>query len=118
MPHDACMSNAPSTPTRLAKLQQMLATDPDDAFVLYGLAQEYGKLGTPEAYRAAIEHYDRCLVADPGYLYAYYHKSALQRDHGDGEAATATARAGVEKARAARDGKALNELQALLDELE
>lgn len=106
--------------SRLAKLQQLLAADPNDAFVLYGLAQEYAKLGTDESYRLALEHYDRCLAADPSYHYAYYHKAAAMKERGPSEipAALAVLRAGITAARNARDQKALSELQALLDELE
>ncbi|MFO0491713.1 MAG: tetratricopeptide repeat protein, partial [bacterium] len=55
---------------RLAKLQKLLALDERDVFVLYGLAQEYGKVGE---YAQAVGFYDRALAVDPGYCYAYYH---------------------------------------------
>ncbi len=100
---------------RLAKLRAMLDADPSDAFVLYGIAQEHAKLGDHDA---ALPFYDRCLAADPGYFYAYFHKAqsliALSRE----AEALDTARAGLAAARAAGDGKAAGELAGLVDSLE
>ena len=105
--------------TRLAKLQQLIVAEPNDAFVLYGLAQEYAKLGTDEGYRLALDHYDRCLAIDPNYLYAYYHKAAAMKERPDAiPQALEVLRTGIAAAKAARDQKALSELRALLDELE
>ena len=99
---------------RLAKLLKILAVEPTDAFTLYGVAQEYAKLGdTPNA----VAHYDRCLAADPAYCYAYYHKARTQQDSGDEPAAIATLLLGIETAKRVNDSKALGELTALLDSL-
>lgn len=95
-------------------LQRLLAADPADPFLLYGLAQEYAKAG--DAARA-IEFYDRCLAADPQYCYAYFHKARVQQA-GDVPAALATIRLGMAAAKKAGDSHALSELQGLLDELE
>ncbi|HYE61072.1 MAG TPA: tetratricopeptide repeat protein [Phycisphaerales bacterium] len=100
---------------RLAKLQGLLAADPNDPFVLYGIAQEYAKQGDTAR---AVEFYDRCLGADPAYCYAYFHKARALQDAGRVEEAIATAKVGVAAARKAQDGHAASELQGLLDELE
>jgi tetratricopeptide (TPR) repeat protein len=100
--------------SRIAQLEKMLAAEPGDAFVLYGLAQEYAKAG--EMARA-VEVYDRCLAADPGYCYAYYHKARAQEALGRVDDAAATLRAGVEAARRAGDAHAEGEIRAYLDEL-
>ena len=99
---------------RLAKLLKILALEPTDAFTLYGVAQEYAKIGDTAS---AVAHYDRCLAADPGYCYAYYHKAKTQVDSGDESAAIATLKLGIETAKRVNDGKALGELTALLDSL-
>lgn len=99
---------------RLDKLLKILAAEPNDAFTLYGVAQEYAKLGR---IAPAIEHFDRCLAVDPGYCYAYYHKAKVQADHDQLEGALATLHAGIAAAKSARDAKALNEMQALMDSL-
>lgn len=100
---------------RLIKLEKLLALDPSDAFVLYGIAQEHAKAGD---LAQATAFFDRCLTIDPNYLYAYYHKAKLQADHEHIQEAAATLRTGIVKARALSDAKALNELNALLDTLE
>ncbi len=99
---------------RLAKLLKILAAEPTDAFTLYGVAQEYAKIGDTAS---AVSHYDRCLAADPAYCYAYYHKAKTQADSGDEPAAIATLKVGIETAGRVNDGKALGELAALLDSL-
>lgn len=101
--------------SRLAQLQSLLAADPADAFLLYGIAQEYAKLNN---HARAVEFYDRCITADPAYGYAYYHKARAQLASGDPAAAAATIRAGISASRAAGDAHALSELQAFLDELD
>lgn len=99
--------------SRIEQLERLLAADPADAFVLYGLAQEHAKAGHTDK---AIAFYDRCLDADPTYLYAYYHKARTLLDAGDADAARDAAHRGIEAARHAGDAKALDELTALLDE--
>lgn len=99
----------------LEQLQRLLEADPDDAFVLYGLAQEYARLGR---WSDAIAHYDRCLGVDPLYCYAYYHKARVQARTGDLTGASATIRRGLDAARRAGDTHAAAELQVLLESLE
>lgn len=99
---------------RLAKLLKILAVEPNDAFTHYGVAQEYAKLGdVPKA----VEHYDRCLAADPAYCYAYYHKAKTLADDGQEPVAIATLTTGIQTAREVKDAKALGELTSLLDSL-
>lgn len=100
--------------SRLEKLTRLLEADPNDAFVLYGIAQEHAKVGD---HPRAVEFYDRCLAVDANYLYAYYHKAVAQNEHGDTAAARGTLTVGVKQAKAARDAKALNEMQGFLDSL-
>ncbi|MGE3109961.1 MAG: tetratricopeptide repeat protein [Phycisphaerales bacterium] len=93
---------------RLHTLLSMLEASPDDAFVLYGIAQEHAKAGNHEV---ACSFYDRCIAADPSYHYAYYHKAVALHEAGQDSAARAALEAGIAKARAAGDLKALSELQ-------
>jgi tetratricopeptide (TPR) repeat protein len=99
----------------LEALIRMLEKEPNDAFLLYGVAQEYAKVGDTAR---AVEYYNRCLGADPGYCYAYYHKARAQANGGEVGAAVATAQAGLVVAKRVQDGHAASELQGLLDELE
>ncbi len=98
----------------IAELERLLAADPVDAFVLYGLAQEHNKAGNGAR---AVEFYDRCLAADPSYLYAFFHKARALEAMGRTTDAVDTLTRGVAAARAAADPKALSELSAYLDEL-
>jgi hypothetical protein len=102
----------------IAQLEQLLAADPRDAFVLYGLAQEHAKAGGAQGHGRAVEFYDRCLEVDPSYCYAYFHKARSLAALGRAPEAVATAQAGVAAARKASDGHAESELRALLDELQ
>ena len=98
----------------IEQLQKLLAADPRDPFVLYGLAQEHAKQGD---YARAVEFYDRCLAADPSYCYAYFHKAkALQAAGRDADAVT-TLKAGAAAARRAGDQHGLAEISGYLDEL-
>ncbi|MBX3376620.1 MAG: tetratricopeptide repeat protein [Phycisphaeraceae bacterium] len=99
----------------LEQLERLLAADPDDAFVLYGLAQEHAKRG--DLVRA-IEFYDRCLSVDPAYCYAYFHKARAQQSQGNVAGAIATVKVGMAKAQVLGDSHAAAELSGLLDELE
>ncbi len=92
----------------------MLAAEPNDAFVLYGLAQEYAKAGE---HRRAVEYFDRCLEADPNYHYGYFHKARSLEALGRKDDAVATLRAGLDMARRGRDEKAAGEIATYLDEL-
>ncbi len=99
----------------LEQLEKLLAADPDDAFVLYGIAQERAKRGELEQ---AVEFYDRCLRVDAAYCYAYFHKARVLRDLGRTDDAIATLLAGLAKAKALGDGHAASEISGLLDEME
>lgn len=100
---------------RLATLRAMLLAEPDDGFVLYGLAQECQKLGRLDE---AIGFYDRAIEADPKQCYAYFHKAkALEQARRRPEVA-AVLKAGLARARAVGDFKAGSELQAYLDDVE
>ena len=57
---------------RLTKLQALLAVEPEDGFLLYGVAQELQKLGRTDE---AVAHYDRAIGVDPKECYAFFHKA-------------------------------------------
>lgn len=100
---------------RLAKLESLLAADPRDGFVLYGLAQEYGKRGE---HARALEFYERLLAVEPGHCYAFFFKARSLAELGRVDEAVAVAQAGVKVASAAGDAKAMNELSGLKMELQ
>lgn len=105
-----------ATASRLAKLEKLLEADPNDPFVLYGIAQEHAKAGggAGAGHERAVEYYDRCLAADPSYCYAYYHKALSLQALSRREESRAAAKAGLAVAQSANDAKATSELSNLL----
>lgn len=104
----------PASP-RLLQLEALLAREPDDGFILYGLAQECQKLGR---LAEALDWYDRTMVADPAQCYASFHKAKVLEELGRRDEAVATLRTGLARARSIQDRKAASEIEAFLDELE
>lgn len=57
---------------RIEQLRRMLDREPNDAFCLYALGQEYARTGQLEAAQAHLGH---SLEADPDQPYAHYHRA-------------------------------------------
>lgn len=96
---------------RLEKLREMLAKQPNDPFLLYGIGMEHKKAGD---HKSAIEHFDRVVQVDPGYCYAYYQKGLTLEETGDINAAKQAYLQGIEAAKAKGDDHARSELEAAL----
>jgi tetratricopeptide (TPR) repeat protein len=95
---------------------KFLEENPEDAFLLFALAQEYARLGSAEE---AIVSYQRLLTLHPDYVASYYHLAKLQVILGKTEDAVHTYTKGMEVALGQGDHHAHGELQmayqALLD---
>ncbi len=92
-------------------LERTLADGSTDPFAHYCLAQEYRALGRIEdAFRIFTVIRDRF----PGYLASYLMAAQLFHAQGQREEAAEWCRAGIEKAKAARDTHTTSELEALL----
>ena len=100
---------------RLEKLQKMLEREPNDTFLIYGLALEHKKLGDQAR---AIELLDRVIALDPGYCYAYHQKGLAFESTGDTESARSAYRAGIEAAKRKGDAHAQGEIEAALSMIE
>lgn len=100
---------------RLRSLHKLLAQDPADGFVLYGIAQECAKLGRHDE---AAGWYDRASAADPKQCYAFFHKAKSLEALGRRDDAMAALRDGLARARAVGDRKAASEIEGYLDEFE
>lgn len=103
-----------TTSERFQKLQQMLQRQPNDPFLLYGIAMEYKKANDAPN---ALDYLDRTIAVDPNYCYAYYQKGQVQEMTGDVEAAKASYRAGIDAANRINEAHARGELEAALDGL-
>src|SRR5687767_9873448 len=100
---------------RLEKLQKMLEREPDDTFLIYGLALEHKKLGD---HARAIELLDRVIQLDPGYCYAYFQKGAVLESTGESESAKSVYRTGIDAAKKKGDAHAQGEIEAALSMIE
>jgi tetratricopeptide (TPR) repeat protein len=102
----------------LEQLHKVLALDPNDPFVTYGIALEHAKAAQ---YKTAIEWLDKTLGIDPTYFYAYYQKAKMFIGLGDSKTAGDVLRAGMAIAGKANTGEsrhAQSEMQALLETLD
>jgi Tfp pilus assembly protein PilF len=101
--------------SRLEKLQQFLAADPNDSFTRYAIGLEYAK---ENKFEEAIKALEELRELDASYIPTYYMLAGYYREVKDLTKAEAMYREGITKARAANDLHAASELQAALDELE
>lgn len=104
------MANA----SRKQKILEMLAEDPTDPFLRYGLAMEHAGAGEhAEAVRCLEE-----LIRDtPDYVPAYVQAGQLLARLGHDDEARAVYRAGIDAARKAGDAHAAEEMTSFLDVL-
>jgi Tfp pilus assembly protein PilF len=100
---------------RMRQLEQMLAKEPNDTFLLYGLAMEFKKAGDPTR---ALEYFQRVIDLDGGYCYAYHQMGLIHESLDDLDSARAAYRAGIEAARRKGDEHARQEIQAALSMIE
>jgi len=99
---------------RMRQLQQMLQRQPDDPFLLYGLAMEYKK---GSEFDLALEYLARALKADPNYCYAYYQRGMVHESLGESDEAKRAYREGIAAAQRSGDAHAKEELSAALSML-
>src|SRR5262245_11968843 len=102
-----------TTKTRRQMLEEMLAAEPHDTFLRYGLAMEIAREGS------AAEAIDRlrALIADkPDYIPAYFQAAQLLLKTGQTDSASDMLRAGIVAAQAQSDLHAAEEMTALLQQ--
>jgi tetratricopeptide (TPR) repeat protein len=97
---------------RINALKEMLAEDPRNSFVRYGLAMEYTKSGALEQ---AIAEFRTLIEADPDYGAAYYHGGQTLERLGRVEEARDIYEKGIEATTRTRDSHTRSELQGALD---
>jgi tetratricopeptide (TPR) repeat protein len=99
--------------TRLEQLRKFLEDDPADPFNIYALALEYQKTD----HSIALRLFKQLILEHPEYLATYYHLGKLYQSLEQKDNAIKVFNAGVEKARAQRNAKSVQELQNALSEV-
>ena len=93
------------------QLEELLAGDPEDIFLNFGLAMELAK---DEPIEPALRQFDKVIGLDAGYIAAYYHKGRLLLGVDRKDEARETLTAGAEAAQRAGDAHAETEMRDLL----
>ena len=98
--------------SRLETLKNMVAQNPNDSFLRYGLAMEYRNSGDLET---AVNEFQSLIAANRDYVAAYFHAGQTLEKLGRLEEAAAMYRAGIESATRTGDQHARVEIQGALD---
>ena len=98
--------------TRLEILKNMIAANPNDTFLRYGLAMEYKNTGDLEA---AMAEFGALIAADPDYPAAYFHGGQTLERLGRLDEARSMYRMGIEASTRKGDEHTRSELAAALD---
>ena len=96
---------------RLEQLEALLASEPNDVFLNYSLAMELAKA---QRWEECLARYDRVIVLDPTYIAAHAQKGKTLIDLGRKEEARQALAAGIERAQAAGNRHAKDDMEQLL----
>jgi tetratricopeptide (TPR) repeat protein len=97
--------------SRKQQIEEMLAEDPSDAFLRYGLGMEY--VGE-ERFEEAVRCFREAFQADPGYVPAFMQAGKFLDRLGRPQEARAAWEQGIVAARRKGDLHAAEEMQAML----
>jgi len=103
-----------SNSSRKQQLQAMLAEDPNDPFLRYGLAMEYLSEG---ADAEAVRCFAELRAVSPDYVPAYLQEGQVLIRLGRVDEARAVLRQGIAVAQRQGDAHAAGEMQGFLDSL-
>jgi predicted Zn-dependent protease len=99
---------------RMKQLEALLADDPNDSFLRYGLAMEHASAGDD----ATAVHQLMELIAIEPYVPAYHMAGQIYNRLGRVEEAMVILRAGIDQARKQGDSHARGEMEGLLMSIE
>lgn len=100
---------------KVAMLNEILAMNPTDAFARYGLAMEYAGRGEVDT---ALAEFGQLLAEHPDYTAGYFMAAQTLAKAGRTTEARGRLTEGIASAQRTGNQHALNEMQAMLDELE
>ncbi|GIV32941.1 MAG: hypothetical protein KatS3mg031_0476 [Chitinophagales bacterium] len=98
----------------LQELHNLLNQSPDDPFILFALAQEYGKRSQLDA---ALSYYLQLITAFPDYTGTYYHLGKIYERLGQYDNAIKTYQKGMDITQKKGDQHAYTELKAALSSI-
>jgi Flp pilus assembly protein TadD len=98
--------------TRLETLKSLVAQNPKDSFLRYGLAMEYRNTGDLES---AIREFQGLMEASPDYAATYFHAGQTLERMGRTQEARTVYQQGIEVTSRAGDLHARSELEAALN---
>jgi tetratricopeptide (TPR) repeat protein len=93
----------------------MLEEQPDDSFLLYGIAMEFKKAGDLDRALAMLANVSE---VDPGHGYAWFQRGQIKESQGDIAAAKEAYQAGITAAQKSGDSHAKGELEGALSMLD
>lgn len=99
---------------KLAALKEILALDPKNSFARYGIAMEWVGMGK---IAEALAEFDALLENDPDYTAGYFMSAQTLAREGRNAEASERLKAGIGSAARSGNTHALNEMQAMLDDL-
>ncbi len=100
---------------RLDQLQQLLAAEPTDAFLRYGVAMELAKL---DRFAESLDQFNQLLQQHPNYVPAYFMAGRTCEQNADIPAAKIFYTRGIAVANATGDSHAAGEIASALAAIE
>jgi len=97
--------------SRLEKLKSLVAENPKESFLRYGLAMEYRNAGDLET---AMREFREVIAANPDYVAAYFHGGQTLERLGEPEQARAFYQSGIEASHRTGDAHTRSELETAL----
>lgn len=99
---------------KLAALNEILQLDPSNAFARYGLAMEHASQGNTDA---ALAEFSTLIAHNPDYVPAYQMSAQTLLTLGRNNEARERLDAGIAAAKKTKNQHALDEMQAMRDDL-
>lgn len=99
---------------RLESLLNLLNKEPDDSFLMYGVALEYL---SKKDYKNAEEYFKKLLKKNPDYVPAYMQYAQLKANMNEIEEAKILYKKGIKVAKEKGDNRSASEMEEFLDEL-